>query len=61
MTDPERASTGFGSGGGFSNVFARPAFQDAHVRAYLDAHTHDLGEGVFNRSSRAYPDISANG
>ncbi|KIJ39847.1 hypothetical protein M422DRAFT_174735 [Sphaerobolus stellatus SS14] len=46
------------SGGGFSNVFPRPSYQDKAVSAYLK----NLGstyEGLFNRSGRAYPDIAA--
>ncbi|SPQ24197.1 5c144f50-d437-4163-8e69-cc08c50b03a7 [Thermothielavioides terrestris] len=40
----EVAAESFASGGGFSNVFARPAWQDAHVRAYLArANVSDLG------------------
>lgn len=49
------------SGGGFSDVYERPAWQQEEVKAYLKA-----GEGVpklafFNQSGRAYPDITALG
>jgi len=46
------------SGGGFSNVFTRPSWQDTAVQAYLG------GSGLppaalYNASGRAYPDLSA--
>ena len=46
------------SSGGFSNVFARPSYQDDAVTNYLN----DLGKvnkGLFNSSGRAFPDIAA--
>lgn len=49
---------GFASGGGFSNYFPRPSYQDGAVRGYL----RTLGTqftGLYNPSGRAYPDISA--
>ena len=67
MTDPnsEEAanipSVSFKSGGGFSNVIARPDFQDAVVQSYIDNFTGNLSATAFNRSGRAYPDVSANG
>ncbi|KAF9371354.1 hypothetical protein CPB97_002019, partial [Podila verticillata] len=48
------------SGGGFSNIFSRPSYQQIPVTGYLD----QLGTtyaGRFNRTGRAYPDISAQG
>jgi tripeptidyl-peptidase-1 len=68
--DKERAVTQFPSGGGFSNYFARPSYQDAAVKAYFkspDAPTFpgytgsDYGDGFYNRSGRGYPDVSAIG
>ncbi|OSD07615.1 family S53 protease [Trametes coccinea BRFM310] len=46
------------SGGGFSNMFARPDYQDTAVESYL---TRLGGEfaGLFNQSGRAFPDVSA--
>ena len=45
-------------GGGFSNVFPRPSYQDDAVEAYLKS-----GKApptfYFNTSGRAYPDVSA--
>jgi tripeptidyl-peptidase-1 len=66
----------FPSGGGFSNVFSRPAWQDAHVTGYLNSTTLpfdgyegggvnyssvNLGVGRYNKLGRAYPDVAANG
>jgi len=51
---------GFVSGGGFSQYFARPTYQDSAVLPYIQS----LGstfEGLYNTSSRGYPDISAQG
>jgi tripeptidyl-peptidase-1 len=50
----------FTSGGGFSNYFARPAYQDVVVPAYIK----NLGSkfnGLYNASGRGFPDISAQG
>ena len=61
------------SGGGFSNRFARPAWQAQTVDAYLHANpppfaSYDAriqavgaGGGVFNRAGRAFPDVAALG
>ncbi|KAI0367269.1 family S53 protease [Pilatotrama ljubarskyi] len=61
------ATTGIGpevaasfSSGGFSDIFARPSYQDAVVSAYLDT-LGDTNEGLFNSSGRAFPDLSAQG
>lgn len=50
----------YASGGGFSNYFARPAYQDSVVPAYVDSIAGQF-EGMYNSSGRAYPDISAQG
>ncbi|KAI9060234.1 subtilisin-like protein [Trametes sanguinea] len=60
-SDPESASIYFGSGGGFSNVFPRPSWQDRLVSSYLSKAAPDYGANVYNRSGRGYPDVSANG
>lgn len=52
-------SLGAQSGGGFSNRFARPKYQAEAVQAYLDSHVPQLPSETFNRSGRAYPDVSA--
>ncbi|KAG6836128.1 hypothetical protein H0H93_011087 [Arthromyces matolae] len=48
------------SGGGFSNYFGRPSYQNAAVASYLTG----LGtkySALFNKTGRAYPDIAAQG
>ncbi|KAF2439621.1 subtilisin-like protein [Karstenula rhodostoma CBS 690.94] len=50
----------FSTGGGFSNYFPQPAWQAKAVSSYL----HTLGdefEGLYNKSGRAYPDLSVYG
>ncbi|KAK7059628.1 subtilisin-like protein [Favolaschia claudopus] len=53
------------SGGGFSNYFGIPDYQKGAVEGYIKAHLtpSPYPAGVYNTSgtSRAYPDISANG
>ncbi|KAH6642332.1 peptidase S8/S53 domain-containing protein [Boeremia exigua] len=49
------------SGGGFSSVFPRPAWQSKAVEKYLSKYAPKYGEAVFNSSGRAYPDVSALG
>ncbi|KAL5120408.1 hypothetical protein ACEQ8H_001698 [Pleosporales sp. CAS-2024a] len=47
-------------GGGFSEVFGRPSYQDAAVSNWLTTDTtHTAVTKYFNASGRAYPDISA--
>merc|ERR1711907_701443 len=46
------------SGGGFSNVFSRPSYQDSAVDAYLKQ-PFLPSHSKFNVSSRAYPDVAA--
>ncbi|QDS69534.1 hypothetical protein FKW77_007609 [Venturia effusa] len=52
----------FYSGGGFSEYFKRPEYQEKAVSAYL-AKNKDFSqyEGLFNKEGRAYPDIAAQG
>lgn len=52
----------FVSGGGFSNYFARPAWQqgDGVVDAYI-AGLGALHRGMYNPAGAAYPDVSAQG
>ncbi|KAI0367268.1 family S53 protease [Pilatotrama ljubarskyi] len=61
------ATTGIGpeiaasfSGGGFSNIFPRPSYQDAAVSAFLTS-INDTNAGLFNPGGRGFPDISAQG
>ncbi|KAJ7023906.1 family S53 protease [Mycena alexandri] len=48
----------FASGGGFSNLFNRPRYQDAVVSAYLKT-IGATSMSPFNISGRAVPDVSA--
>ncbi|KAG2068080.1 subtilisin-like protein [Suillus decipiens] len=47
------------SAGGFSNYFARPAYQDAAVSEYLEKLGPDTYKGLYNSSGRAFPDVAA--
>lgn len=71
---PEWASTKFSSGGGFSNVFLRPDYQNASVATYFanydpgfptyeaqDGHVPYGTDGLYNRLGRGIPDVSAFG
>ncbi|KKK25053.1 hypothetical protein AOCH_003729 [Aspergillus ochraceoroseus] len=46
------------SSGGFSDLWARPSYQDSAVAAYLDI-LGDTWSDYFNRSGRAFPDVAA--
>ncbi|KAJ4300820.1 hypothetical protein N0V90_002908 [Kalmusia sp. IMI 367209] len=47
-------------GGGFSEIFGRPSYQNATVNNWLATDTtHSSVTNYFNSSGRAYPDISA--
>jgi tripeptidyl-peptidase I len=50
----------FTGGGGFSNYFARPSYQDSVVPEYITS-LDGRFEGLFNSSGRGYPDIAAQG
>lgn len=56
MSIPETAS--YFSGGGFSNYFPRPVYQDAAVADYL-GQVGDANQGYYNINGRGYPDVSA--
>lgn len=49
------------SGGGFSTVFGRPAYQDAAVRNYFSTAANMPNASFYNASGRGYPDVSALG
>ncbi|KAI0371039.1 family S53 protease [Pilatotrama ljubarskyi] len=62
------ATTGFApetaasfSSGGFSNYFARPGYQNASVLNYLSALGSAEYAGLYNRTGRGFPDVSAQG
>ena len=61
IPDKQNKYLDFYSGGGFSNVFDRPSWQNAAVEKYLKNHAPKYGEGVYNRSGRGFPDVSALG
>ncbi|KAJ7367301.1 subtilisin-like protein [Mycena albidolilacea] len=64
VTDPEIAcETGIASGGGFSNYFTVPDYQNDVVTGYVKSHltTPPLYPGLYSIGTRAYPDLSANG
>jgi tripeptidyl-peptidase-1 len=48
------------TGGGFSNYFPRPWYQDFVIPRYLDTVPASF-PGVFNRSGRGYPDVATQG
>lgn len=48
------------SGGGFSEVFGRPSYQDDAIKSWLaNDSTHDSVSSYFNSSGRGYPDVAA--
>ncbi|KAH9856376.1 subtilisin-like protein [Lenzites betulinus] len=62
VTEPESAVFQlFPSGGGFSNVFPRPSFQQEAVTNYLEKFPPGYAPNIFNASGRAHPDVAANG
>ena len=60
------ATTGFPeqavsfSGGGFSNYWARPEYQDSAVIQYIK-YLNGANEGLYNASGRGFPDVAAFG
>ncbi|KAJ7927036.1 family S53 protease [Mycena leptocephala] len=54
---PPHAASLFSSGG-FSNYFATPSYQAADVAAYI-ASIGTLYEGLYNKTGRGFPDVSA--
>ncbi|GJJ08142.1 hypothetical protein Clacol_002350 [Clathrus columnatus] len=62
--DPESAcDTVIFSGGGFSNVFGLPSYQESAVTSFLKKHPPPYTAEQFNNSGkvRGYPDVSSNG
>lgn len=53
-------SSGFASGGGFSNYFSRPQYQSGSVQAYV-SDIEPRYSGLYKSSGRAYPDLAAQG
>ncbi|PLW19550.1 hypothetical protein PCANC_01563 [Puccinia coronata f. sp. avenae] len=52
---------GFTSGGGFSNYFQIPEWQQKAVDRYLQFLGPDEYKDLYNRTGRGYPDVSAQG
>lgn len=64
VNDPEGACEQvIFSGGGFSNIFGIPSYQKSQVASFLKNHPPPFTGAQFNNSgtSRAFPDLSANG
>ncbi|GAB7351680.1 hypothetical protein MBLNU459_g2275t1 [Dothideomycetes sp. NU459] len=53
-------STGYAGGGGFSDYFARPHYQDSVVPAYVKSLNGQFAP-YYNASGRAYPDLAGQG
>lgn len=49
------------SGGGFSNYFPRPSYQNSAVEAYLSKLAPGTYAGLYNPNGRAIPDVAAQG
>ncbi|KAJ6561571.1 subtilisin-like protein [Mycena vulgaris] len=47
------------SGGGFSDYFSRPSYQDAAVKGFLSKLPKGTYSGLFNPNGRAFPDVAA--
>ncbi|KAJ3473869.1 hypothetical protein NLG97_g10094 [Lecanicillium saksenae] len=72
--DSEIVTDSFSPGGGFSNIFPRPDWQNKAVSKYLLRHNPNYfsyetsngtiptdTRGIYNRAGRAYPDVAAAG
>ncbi|KAL1304330.1 hypothetical protein AAFC00_000731 [Neodothiora populina] len=53
-------SGSYAGGGGFSDYFARPSYQDSVVTSYVEG-LNGKYAGLYNASGRAYPDLAAQG
>ncbi|KZV95297.1 family S53 protease-like protein [Exidia glandulosa HHB12029] len=56
---PERGASF--SSGGFSELFAQPSYQSAHIATFLSRSSVPASSGRFNPSGRAFPDVSTLG
>ncbi|KAE9370890.1 subtilisin-like protein [Stipitochalara longipes BDJ] len=63
INSTERATTSFASGGGFSNQWALPKYQEKAMAYYYDNYTPSYNSSTYNNTQqvRGYPDIAANG
>ncbi|KAI9653577.1 MAG: hypothetical protein M1831_005959 [Alyxoria varia] len=50
----------YAPGGGFSDIFPRPSYQDAAIPPYINALDGNLTD-MYNHSGRGFPDVSAQG
>lgn len=56
-----QSSAGWASGGGFSDLYAAPSYQQRALAAYFANYTPTNLGGTFNASGRGVPDLSAVG
>jgi tripeptidyl-peptidase-1 len=63
INSTERATTAFASGGGFSNQWALPKYQEKAMANYYANYAPSYTSAQYNNSQqvRGYPDIAANG
>lgn len=63
INDLEVAAYDFASGGGFSNFFSKPAYQDQAIEYYYANHAPPYNSSVYNNTQKArgYPDVAVNG
>jgi len=63
VAEPDNANhlLDFYSGGGFSNIFPRPSYQDAQVEHYLKTYAPKYNASVYNHKGRGFPDVAAMG
>ena len=66
----DQPSIEYSSGGGFSNIFSAPSYQQSALNTYFSQHNpswlipYGLGtnqNGNYNKTGRGYPDVAANG
>ncbi|KAJ2917503.1 hypothetical protein MD484_g2914, partial [Candolleomyces efflorescens] len=58
---PEVAVSRFYSGGGFSDYFPRPVYQEIAVRKFLSTLPKGLYKDLYNPHGRGFPDVAAQG
>ncbi|KAM0485535.1 hypothetical protein ACHAPX_001523 [Trichoderma viride] len=60
VTDKQVAATDFGSGGGFSNIFALPSYQTDAVAEYYASHDPGYNSSIYNNTQqvRGFPDLA---
>ncbi|KAJ2930578.1 hypothetical protein H1R20_g6516, partial [Candolleomyces eurysporus] len=58
---PEVAVSRFFSGGGFSDYFPRPSYQERAVKKFLSTLPKGLYKDLYNPEGRGFPDVAAQG